>query len=64
MLKLFIGQVFFLPKEVLKKCSHLYDSCRTLDDIADKKGKLNLKKKKFEKFKSNFKKKKKKYTNN
>ena len=26
---------FFLPKKIYKKCSSLYDFCRTIDDIAD-----------------------------
>ena len=52
--KTFSWAGFFLPKETLKKCSHLYDFCRTLDDIADQKGELNLKKKKFKTFKLNF----------
>jgi phytoene synthase len=47
----------FLSKETFKKCSILYDFCRTIDDIADEDGQLDTKKKKFLKFKSEFKKK-------
>jgi phytoene synthase len=46
---------FFLSKETFKKCSILYDFCRTVDDIADEDGQLDTKKKKFLKFKSEFK---------
>ena len=46
---------FFLSKETYKKCSFLYDFCRTLDDIADEEIGLENKKKKFLDFKSNFK---------
>ena len=49
---------FFLSKETYKKCSFLYDFCRTLDDIADEKTNLEAKRKKFLDFKSNFKNKK------
>ena len=45
----------FLSKETFKKCSILYDFCRTIDDIADEDGQLNTKKKKFLEFKSEFK---------
>ena len=45
---------FFLPKEIYKKCSMLYDFCRTLDDIVDEEINLELKKEKFLKFKSSF----------
>ena len=45
---------FFLSKEIYKKCSFLYDFCRTLDDIADEKASLETKKNNFRKFKSNF----------
>ncbi len=47
----------FLPKETFTKCSHLYDFCRTLDDIADQNKELSLKKKQFKIFKTKFKKK-------
>ena len=53
---------FFLSKETFKKCSVLYDFCRTVDDIADEDDDLDVKKKKFLKFKSDFE--KKKVTNN
>ncbi len=46
---------FFLSKETYKKCSFLYDFCRTLDDIADEETNLETKRKKFLDFKSNFK---------
>ena len=38
---------FFLPKNTYQKCSILYDFCRTIDDIADKEGDLEIKKKKI-----------------
>ena len=46
---------FFLPKKIYLKCSALYDFCRTLDNIADENGDLDIKKKKFLDFKNNFK---------
>ena len=49
---------FFLSKETFKKCSVLYDFCRTVDDIADGDGLLDSKKRKFSEFKSEFKNKK------
>jgi|TARA_B110000881_G_C18596653_1_gene531898 phytoene synthase len=45
---------FFLNKEKYKKCSMLYDFCRTLDDIADEESDLETKKNKFLQFKSDF----------
>ena len=45
---------FFLPKKTFRKCSILYDFCRTIDDMADKDGQLDIKKKKFLEFKSEF----------
>ncbi|MDC1476220.1 squalene/phytoene synthase family protein [Pelagibacteraceae bacterium] len=45
---------FFLPKKIYKKCSSLYDFCRTIDDIADQKLTLDIKIKQFKKFKENF----------
>ena len=45
--KTFYWAGLFLPKDTLKKCSHLYDFCRTLDDIADQKKELSFKKKQF-----------------
>ena len=44
-----------MPKETFTKCSHLYDFCRTLDDIADQNKELSLKKKQFKTFKKKFK---------
>ena len=46
---------FFLSKETFNKCSILYDFCRTVDDIADQDIQLDVKKKKFLEFKSEFK---------
>ncbi len=46
---------FFLSKETFRKCSILYDFCRTIDDIADKDGPLDDKISKFLEFKSEFK---------
>ena len=46
---------FFLPKQIYEKCSTLYDFCRTLDNIADEDLDLEIKKKKFKKFKDDFK---------
>ena len=48
---------FFLPKQVYKECSNLYDFCRYLDNIADDKGDLETKLKNFTEFKQDFKKK-------
>ena len=45
---------FFLSKETFSKCSILYDFCRSIDDIADGDEALNVRRKKFIKFKSNF----------
>src|SRR6056300_891524 len=39
---------FFLPKNIYEKCSSLYDFCRTIDNIADDKNELNIKKKNFD----------------
>ena len=46
---------FFLSKETFRKCSVLYDFCRTIDDIADKDGHLDNKIDNFLRFKSEFK---------
>ena len=46
---------FFLPKKKYQKCSHLYDFCRSLDDIADQELSLDIKIEQFNKFKNNFK---------
>ena len=32
---------FFLSKETFRKCSVLYDFCRTIDDIADQDSQLD-----------------------
>ena len=45
---------FFLPKNILIKCSVLYDFCRTLDNIADQNNSLEKKKEDFIKFKEEF----------
>jgi phytoene synthase len=45
---------FFLPKITYKKCSALYDFCRTIDDIADQELKLDIKIKQFKEFKDKF----------
>ena len=45
---------FFLPKNILIKCSVLYDFCRTLDNIADQNNCLEKKKEDFIKFKKEF----------
>ena len=45
---------FFLPKKIYKKCSVLYDFCRTIDDIADQELKLEIKVKQFNKFRDIF----------
>ena len=46
---------FFLSKETFRKCSILYDFCRTIDDIADEEGQLDARKRKFLEFKLEFK---------
>ena len=45
---------FFLPKKTYQKCSALYDFCRTVDNIADDDGELDIKKKKLSNFKNDF----------
>ncbi len=45
---------FFLSKKTFRKCSVLYDFCRTVDDIVDENGQLVEKKRKFLEFKSEF----------
>ena len=45
---------FFLPKNILIKCSVLYDFCRTVDNIADQNNSLEKKKEEFIKFKKEF----------
>ena len=45
---------FFLPSRIYKKCSSLYDFCRTIDDIVDQEIKLDIKIKQFKEFKHKF----------
>ena len=45
---------FFLPKKTYQKCSSLYDFCRTVDNIADDEGELDIKKKNLSVFKNDF----------
>ena len=45
---------FFLPKIKYKNCSDLYDFCRTVDNIVDDDGNLDLKKKNLIEFKKKF----------
>ena len=45
---------FFLSNDTFKKCSYLYNFCRTLDDIVDNDNKLEFKKEIFLKFKKDF----------
>ena len=45
---------FFLPKIKYKNCSDLYDFCRTVDNIVDGEGNLNLKRKNLIEFKKKF----------
>jgi len=45
---------FFLPKNIYLKCSNLYDFCRTVDNIADDKEEIEIKKNNFLNFKNNF----------
>ena len=45
---------FFLPKRKYKNCSDLYDFCRTVDNIVDEDGNLDLKKKNLIEFKKKF----------
>ena len=52
--KSFYWASFFLSNDVFNKCSSLYNFCRTLDDIVDDDNKLEVKKKKFYKFKKEF----------
>ena len=46
---------FFLPKNIYLKCSTLYDFCRTIDNLADENGDLEIKKNNFLNFKNSFK---------
>ena len=52
--KSFYWASFFLSSNILKKCSSLYNFCRTLDDIVDDNNNLSVKKKIFSKFKNDF----------
>ena len=52
--KSFYWASFFLSREIKKKCSALYNFCRTLDDIADEINPLEIKKNNFSKFKRDF----------
>ena len=45
---------FFLPKKIYLKCSALYNFCRTVDNIVDEDGNLNIKKKNLLDFRNNF----------
>ena len=45
---------FFLPRQIYQKCSSLYDFCRTVDNIVDDDGDINIKKNKLLDFKNNF----------
>ena len=45
---------FFLRKDTYKKCSSLYDFCRTADNIADEDEKIEVKEKKFNQFENDF----------
>ena len=45
---------FFLPKKIYTKCSKLYDFCRTVDNIVDDEGTLDLKRKNLIEFKKKF----------
>jgi len=52
--KTFYWASFFLSREIFKKCSALYNFCRTLDDIADDISQLEEKKNNFAEFKRDF----------
>ena len=52
--KSFYWASFFLPNNVLDKCSSLYNFCRTLDDIVDDNNNLLVKREIFLKFKKDF----------
>jgi phytoene synthase len=52
--KSFYWASFFLSRDIFKKCSSLYNFCRTLDDIADETNRLEEKKDNFLKFKNDF----------
>ena len=52
--KSFYWASFFLSRETFKKCSSLYNFCRTLDDIVDDNNQLEVKREIFSKFKKEF----------
>ena len=52
--KSFYWASFFLSRDTFKKCSSLYNFCRTLDDIVDDDNNLSVKKEIFSKFKKDF----------
>ena len=52
--KTFYWASFFLSREIFKKCSALYNFCRTLDDIADEINQLDIKRNNFLEFKKDF----------
>ena len=52
--KSFYWASFFLSRNILNKCSSLYNFCRTLDDIVDENNDLSSKREIFLKFKKDF----------
>ena len=52
--KSFYWASFFLSRNILNKCSSLYNFCRTLDDIVDDDNDLSSKREIFLKFKKDF----------
>ena len=52
--KTFYWASFFLSREIFKKCSALYNFCRTLDDIADEINQLDIKRNNFLELKKIF----------
>ena len=52
--KTFYWASFFLSREIFKKCSALYNFCRTLDDIGDEINQLDIKRNNFLEFKKDF----------
>ena len=52
--KSFYWASFFLSRNILNKCSSLYNFCRTLDDIVDDNNDLSSKREIFLKFKKDF----------
>ena len=46
---------FFLPKKIYLQCSALYDFCRTIDNIADEEGNVEIKKNNLSDFINSFK---------